>query len=212
MGEKKESNRWAELNQAVALAALREQGDSKYWVTCYEFVQLLVNTHFSTFRPQIKEEVVQDILLLVHQHLATFRGESLFTTWLAQIVRNRAIDLLRRQKRPEEVEVHMEELPETHEEDGGCPYAGVAKTPEEIALTQEQLQEALEALEEYVQTHAKAERNGQIVYLVLYYGYKQKQVALMLGVPEPVVGYIVRSARKYIQQKLAEHGAPERGK
>ena len=206
MAESKESNRWTELNQAMVLAELRACGDSAYWVRCGEFVQYLVNTHFSTLRPQIKEEVVQDILLLVHTHLATFRGESQFTTWLARIVRNRAIDVLRRQKRPTELEVYLEELPETHEDDGECSYATSPQTPEDIALTQELLQEVLVALEEYVQTHAKAERNGRIVSLVLYYGYSQEQTAQMLGVPAPVVGYIVRSAREYIRQKLAAQG------
>lgn len=212
MAERKEANnRWAKLNQAAVLTALREQSDSEYWATCCEFVQFLVNTHFSTLRPQIKEEVVQDILLLVHQNLATFRGESQFTTWLARIVRNRAIDILRRQKRPERMEVYMEEPPETHEDDGECSYASTAKTPEEIALTLELLQEALEAMNEYIQTHGKAERNRHIVRLVLCYGYSQKQVAQMLDVPEPVVGYIVRSARKYIRQRLTEKESTDPG-
>lgn len=79
-----------------------------------------------------------------------------------------------------------------------------AKTPEEIALTQELLKGSLEAMNEYIQTRGKAERNQRIVRLVLVYGYSQKQVAQMLDVPEPVVGYIVRSARKYIRQRLAE--------
>ncbi len=42
------------------------------------------------------EDVAQEVFVLVHRKLATFRSESRFSTWLYAITRRRAIDVARR--------------------------------------------------------------------------------------------------------------------
>lgn len=44
------------------------------------------------------DDVAQDVLIAVAERIATFRGDSRFTTWLFQIARFKTIDHLRRQR------------------------------------------------------------------------------------------------------------------
>ena len=206
MAEGKTSNQSFELNDAAVLAELRADSASVYWHLCREYVHYLVKTRYPSLRPQVQEEVVQESVLRIHQHLASFQGRSLFTTWVGRIVYNCGIDLLRHQQHTTDREDSIDELNEAREEGGESMFASGERTPEEVALTQECLRAAFLATVEYVQTHGKARRNGQIVFWVLLHGYSQEQVAIMLDVPAPVVGYVVRSARAYIRQSLTQQG------
>ena len=49
------------------------------------------------------EEVVQEVFLAVHQKVKTFRGESVFSTWLYRLTTNVALSRLRKRKRTKEV-------------------------------------------------------------------------------------------------------------
>lgn len=204
MAEGKAQKPWSILNEAHVLAALRSDSTSEYWGTCYEFVQYVLEKLFPKFQTQAKEDIVQDILLLVHRNVATFRGQSQLTTWLVSIVRNRTIDILRQGKNNKLSEVFMDELPEVHEDTCVYPFSPIPRTPEVYLLTQERLQEAQQALEEYLQMHRKVARNRNILQLVLYDGYSQEEASHMLGIPAPVIGHVVRAAREYVRQKLAE--------
>ncbi|MEO7022224.1 MAG: sigma factor, partial [Ktedonobacteraceae bacterium] len=128
MAENNVHKPWSELNDVTVLAALRSNGDSEYWNTCCEFVRFLVEKHFFKLQPQLKEEIVQDILLLVHKNVATFRGQSQFTTWLVSITRNRAIDVLRQLKNTKLLEFTTDELPNIDEGASACSFAAAPKT------------------------------------------------------------------------------------
>lgn len=56
------------------------------------------------------EDVAQDALLLAHRHLADFRGDSRFRTWLYRIATTTALGHLRRTKRTK-VHVPASEVP-----------------------------------------------------------------------------------------------------
>jgi RNA polymerase sigma factor (sigma-70 family) len=206
MEEDKAHRPWSELNEVSVLAALCADSNSEYWITCYEFVRFLLGKHYPQFQPQVKEEIVQDILLLVHKNLATFRGQSQFKTWLTSITRNRAIDILRQPKNARQLEVSMDELPDIHMDVCTHSFPVAPKNPEALLLIQEHLHEVKLALEEFISMHRKMSRNRQILQRVLYDGYSQEEVAQTLGIPAPVVGHVVRSARDYIRQKLSEQG------
>ena len=62
--------------------------------------------------PEAAEEVVLDVFLSIWRNAAAFTPErGRFTTWLFALVRNRAIDVLRRHRaRPLEARVEAEEL------------------------------------------------------------------------------------------------------
>ena len=49
--------------------------------------------------PGLAEDAAQDTFLKAYQSLASFRGQSAFSTWLYRIAANRCLDLLRRRQR-----------------------------------------------------------------------------------------------------------------
>lgn len=64
------------------------------------------------------EEVSQDVFLKAYQQLATFKGESKFSTWLYKIAYNRSLDYLKKQGRS--LQTHtIDAINEYHLEDIG---------------------------------------------------------------------------------------------
>lgn len=201
MAEGKERNTWSDLNAVGVVEEMQRDGEVEHWKTCSELVRWMLDRHFPGLPPHLKEEITQDILLLVHKNLATFQGRSKFTTWLIQITRYRAIDVVRQRKNGQDREVYGDKLPEAHEEETGGMLIATPKMPEELALVAERHREVQALLREFLQLHAKSRRNGRILQLVLYDGYSLEEVAEMLGISAPVVGQVVRAAREYLRQK-----------
>src|SRR5512140_2283336 len=48
--------------------------------------------------PDLAWDVAQEAFVRVHQHLADFKGDSAFTTWLHRIATHLAIDTVRRER------------------------------------------------------------------------------------------------------------------
>lgn len=202
MTESKPRNQWSELNDMTVIEAMLMNTDSEYWAMCRAFIQYFIEKQFSDLLPHLKEEVVQETMLSVHKGLSTFRYQSKHTTWLASIARNRAIDALRRQKDITQWETHPEDSSESLEGGPVSSVTNTSRTPEEITLTRERIRETFAAIEVFLQMHANSERNRQILQMVLREGYSYEETAQKLGVPAPIIGYVVRSARNYLHQKL----------
>ncbi len=62
--------------------------------------------------PGVAEEIAQDSFLKAYQNLATFKGESSFSTWVYQIAYRKALDFLRKKK---PVQMEVEHIPEMDE-------------------------------------------------------------------------------------------------
>src|SRR5438876_10608015 len=73
------------------------------------------------------EDVVQETFLKAYRHLARFRGDSQFATWLHRVAANCAVDLLRRRVPREEARPLEEEAADS----------GVSDAPERAALAGE---------------------------------------------------------------------------
>ncbi len=116
-------------------------------------------------------DVVQSAYLAVFQHLATFRGEAQFKTWVTPIVMNQCFNYLRRPERrrvltnPDEKEIRAAELALAHR----------TPTPEELVLRQEvatALSEAAAKLPKYLRD----------VYALCYTGgFRVREAAAMSG-------------------------------
>lgn len=194
---------WSELNDTAVIEAMLINADSEHWGKCSAFIQYFIEKQFTNLSPHLKDDVVQEILLLVHRGLSTFHYRSNFTTWLAVVARNRAIDVLRQQAEITQWEKHLDDLPESHESGLESSVSNVPRTPEEIILTQERIQEVLVEIEAFLRLHGKSERNRQILQMVLFDGYSYEETAQALGVNAPVVGYIARSVRDHLRQQLS---------
>jgi DNA-directed RNA polymerase specialized sigma24 family protein len=53
-----------------------------------------------------------------------------------------------------------------------------------------------------VSLHANPIRNGQILDMVLFEDRSLEEVAKAVGCSAPVVGYVVRSAQRYVRERL----------
>lgn len=203
MTEGKPRNRWSELNDMVVIQAMLTNRDSEHWDTCSKFIRYYIDKQFSNLPPHLKDEAVQETLLSAHRGLSTFRYQSKFTTWLAAIARNRAIDALRQQADIMYWETHPNDPPESLEDSEGSA-TNMPRTPEEIALTRERIRETFAAIEVFIRMHVKSGRNRQILHMVLLEGYSHEEVAQTLGISAAVVGYVVRSARDYLRHWLSD--------
>ena len=85
------------------------------------------------------EDMVQEVLLVVHQALARFRGESKLSTWVYQIARNRSLNRLKYLKR-RGFYTRLELIPSISEQahmEVGSPKASDFGKPLEVLLRAE---------------------------------------------------------------------------
>jgi RNA polymerase sigma factor (sigma-70 family) len=201
MTEGKSRNQWFELNDKSVIETMLINTDSEHWGRCSEFIRYFIEHQFPNLLQHLKDEAIQDTMLSVHRGLSTFRYQSNFTTWLATIARNRAIDALRRHTEITRWEEYPDDPPESNKDKAESSLTNRPRTPEEIVLTRERILETLAAIEAYLQMRANAERNRQILQMVLLEGKSYEETAQILGVPAPVVGYVARTARSYLRQE-----------
>ncbi len=121
------------------------------------------------------DDALQEALLRAWRSLPALREEAYFETWLTRILIRESNRLLRR--RGMRTEIEMGTLPEINRKEHTALY------------------DALSAL-------SAAERMA--VGLHYMEGYKQREIAALLGVPETVVKWRLRSGRKHLKQLLEE--------
>jgi len=137
----------------------------------YRFsISLVRNTHLA-------EEVLQETMLTVWRHAASFRGASKATTWILGIARNQAHSLLRREKKGER-------LPEDPK---GEP------DPAEVAEIDVRVTRALQTL---------SSEQQEVLHLVFYEEMSLADAAAVLGIPEGTVKSRLFYARKALAKEL----------
>ncbi len=143
--------------------------------------------------PETAEEVVLDVFWSIWQHAGTFMPErSRFTTWLYAMVRNRAIDALRRRRvRPPRA---YEIEPESAEAAAADPTVEALAEAEELSRA---IREAMAALPE-------AQR--QVLELAYFRGWSHREIAEYLGEPLGTVKSRLHLALRKLYDWLAERG------
>jgi RNA polymerase sigma factor (sigma-70 family) len=134
------------------------------------------------------EDVTQEIFVLVHQKLQTFRSESRFSTWLYRLAYRRAVDY-RRQARfrlPHVGEELLESLP------GGGPSA-----LEQMLATEREVQ-LLAAVDALGDPHRSA------VYLHYWLGESIDSIAELLQVRSGTAKSYLHRSRKRLARLLEE--------
>ena len=130
------------------------------------------------------EDLAQEICVGLVAKLASFRGGSLFTTWLHRVVVNAALDALRRDGTRQNSE-------RDYAETNAMVRAGHAGQEEQSAW----LREALRRLPENLRV---------TVVLVLDEGLRHAEAGDVLGVSEATVSWRMHQARKHLRAFAAE--------
>ena len=188
-------------DRIVVEEMLRDRGSGQ-WHECYILVSKLVHVQAKNIPKDHWEDIVQDAMIRLDKSLAIFQYQCAFRTWLFGIVRSCIIDDYRKSSR---AGLHMVPLGDPHEDaelEGDAFTTNATLTVEEAFIIHDELDKALKALQEYVSTHANPIRNGQILYMVLFDGHSLEKTAEAVGCSAPVVGYVVRSAQRYVRERL----------
>lgn len=144
-------------------------------------------------------DVSQETFVRVHQNLATFKGDSSFSTWVLRITTHLAIDAVRRERASAKDDI--DDVRETDLEGGG---EGILATrlgtnPHENAVRREvagKIQEALAQL---------PEKHRTILVLREVEGLSYEELAERLGIHKGTVMSRLFHARKKMQGLLREY-------
>ena len=169
------------INRAIAgdAGAFRELLDHHYMTVYRMAFRFCGNQHDA-------EDITQLACMKVADQLASFKGQSAFTTWLYTVVLNTSRDWRRSQIR--------------HRHDGiegADEVSSPGQSPEQALSTQQQL--------DRVQELPDAEREA--ILLVFGEGLSHKQAAEVLGCAESTVSWRIHEARK----KLTDEGDRKHG-
>lgn len=151
----------------------------------------------------LAEDCVSDVLTQAYEHREKFRGESSLRTWLTSILRNRIIDLLRKQWR----EQPLDDAPGENEfdnlfDDSGhyAEMPGAVRDPAELA----QQDGFLAAVQRCVDRLPK--RIGQVFVLREVFGSDTKELCKDLGLTSSNVWVQLYRARMMLRTCLEKTG------
>jgi len=142
-------------------------------------------------------DVSQDAFVRVHEHLADFRDESSFSTWLHRITARLAIDALRKERPSRRNDVA--DVPESvlREAAPGVLGTALGTDPQETVLRRELSARMTEALGQLPDLHRS------ILVLREMDGLSYEELAERLSIPKGTVMSRLFHARKKMQALLA---------
>ena len=133
----------------------------------------------------LAEEAAQEAFLRAWQHLAGYRPEHAFRTWVYRIAVNAALDVLRRDRRL----TGLDDLAEEY-------LVEEAADPEETLEERERARRVRGAL------HALSPANRAALVLREYSGMSYAEIASTLGIPLGTVMSRLNSARSQLRKEL----------
>jgi len=193
---------WPGTDQRIVVEEMLRDIESEQWYECYLFINKLVHAYAKNISNDHWDDIVQEAMIRVHKYLPTFQYQCAFRTWLFGIVRSCIIDDFRKFSR---VGQHMTPPVDPHddvEREGDEFTAHVPGTVEDMCIMRDELDKALVALQEYVSMHANPIRNARILDMVLFESRSLEETAKAVGCSAPVAGYVVRSAQRYVRERL----------
>ncbi len=203
---------WPGADDRIVVQEMLRDRNSGQWYECREFIKKLVQAKAKNIPKDHWEDIIQDAMMRLDKTLATFQYQCAFTTWLFGIVRSCIIDYYRKAARvgqqmaplsDQYVKTELEDDPHDDDQKEGDAFTTqVTGTVEDVCITRDELDEALTALREYVSLHANPTRNRRILDMVLLEGRSLEETAKAVGCSAPVVGYVVRSAQRYVRERL----------
>jgi RNA polymerase sigma-70 factor (ECF subfamily) len=154
-----------------------------------EHVLRLVASILGPFADLDAEEVTQEVFVRVHDRLASFRGESRFSTWLHRLAYNRAIELRRRAR------LRFEHVP-----CGDLPAAPARDGPHEAAVERERERAVARLVEELPDVYRS------VVHLRYWMDQSVEEIAATLDVPTGTVKSYLARARARLCERARGRG------
>ena len=177
----------AATNDESKLIELSLSGDPEAYAALVRSHQKMIRA--ITFRmsgsPDDAEELAQDAFVRAYRHLASFNGDSKFSTWLCKIAINLSLDWRRRESRRDSL--HSQWAAATASENN--PGAGF---PDELSR---RVQAALDRL--------PAKQRAAIV-LTIYQNQSHAEAAKTLGCAETAISWRVFAARRRLKRLLKD--------
>lgn len=151
----------------------------------------------------LADEVTQDTILRVLDHLQSFEGRSKFTTWVHKIAVRIALTELRRKRWKD---VSLDELLDT---DGAPSAVGlISDTVEDPALAVEQM-DMVERLRRVIEEEL-TEKQRTALTAVGIHGMPMDEVAQRMGMKRNALYKLMHDARLRLKQRLEDEGlSPE---
>jgi RNA polymerase sigma factor (sigma-70 family) len=193
---------WPGADDKIVVEEMLRDSISEHWHECYLSIKRLVHVHAKNISNDHWDDIVQEAMIRVHKYLPTFQYQCAFRTWLFGIVRSCIIDDYRKSSRAGPHIVPLGDPHDDAEHEGDAFTANATQTVEDVFIVRDELDKALVALQEYVSIHANPIRNGQILDMVLFEDRSLEEAAKAVGCSAPVAGYVVRSAQRYVREKL----------
>jgi RNA polymerase sigma factor (sigma-70 family) len=193
---------WPGADDRIVVEEMLRDRSSGQWYECYIFVSKLVHVQAKNISNDHWDDIVQDAMIRLDKSLAIFQYHCAFRTWIFGIVRSCIIDVYRKSRRAAQYMAPLSDPHDDVEHEGDGFSTNTPRTVEDMCITRDELDKALLALQEYVSIHANSRRNGRILYMVLFDGHSLEKTAEAVGCSAPVVGYVVRSAQRYVRERL----------
>ncbi|MFN2566950.1 MAG: RNA polymerase sigma factor [Gemmatimonadaceae bacterium] len=141
------------------------------------------------------EDLLQDAMLRAFGRFSELRERDAAKVWLFTVLTRTNLNRLRAQRR--RAETFASDLEEYEFEDALASWRS-AEAPDEqadLALTRERLAAALDELDEHLRP---------VVWLTDVEGFRQREVAEMLGIPEGTVASRLFRARRNLREALRQ--------
>lgn len=133
------------------------------------------------------EDFVQEVFFKAYTKLDTFRGDSLFSTWLTRIAYNTAVNSVNR--RDEYVQLSDESI-----------LQDPSDTPEEVQIRKVTGQAIREAIKELPEQYAIC------LDMYFFYDVPHAEISSITGLPVNTIKSHIFRAKKILKEKLEERG------
>lgn len=150
-------------------------------------------------------DVAQEVFLKLYHSIASFKGESSFSSWLYRIAKNTALDFLRKEKKSRNNVSLYTENDDGEETQMEIPDNSVSSSPEQTAVRNEAKDIIYSALDEI------SEQHKEIIVLRDIDGFSYEEIAEMLGLEYGTVKSRLFRARDALRKKLLEKNYFESG-
>jgi RNA polymerase sigma factor (sigma-70 family) len=191
-----------DADDRIVVEEMLRDSESGQWYECREFVKKLIQIHARNIPRDHWEDIIQEAMIRVGKSLPTFQYHCSLRTWLFNIVRSCIIDTYRKLTHPGQPKITSGEFRNEVEHESDVFNINLQPTAEDDFIIQEELRNALMALQDYVSTHANPKRNMQILDMVIFGASSLEAAAKEVGCSAAVAGYVVRSAQRYVRERL----------